>query len=217
MIRRLAIACMLAALALLLQGCDDNAATKEELRALFANSDTCCNTSDGVGIVDLYTQSTFEYYDRLLPVMLDGTRDEVKNLPPGYQYEVVLARLKSTRAEIQALDGRRYLATATSKGWYVIPTEYRTDDTLGDFQFLGEDEAWASIYTEGEDTGLSLCFRREEGVWKIDEPRSLDASLRAWQDEASREGKTLQDYIEFLASWDQAEDVPDTIWDPMPR
>lgn len=215
--RRLATVVMIGLGALLLCGCDDRAEDKEALRALFANVDTCYNSSDGVGVLALYTQSTFEYYDRLLPIILDGSREAVKELPPGYQYEVVLARLKSTRAQLAGLSGRQYMSMATRSGWYVIPPEYRTNDTLGDFQFLGQDEAWASIYTEGEKTGLSLCFRREDGVWKVDEPRSWDSSLRAWQDEATREGMTLEQYIKFMAAWDQASDVPDSIWDPMPQ
>ena len=166
--RRLATVVMIGLGALLLCGCDDRAEDKEALRALFANVDTCYNSSDGVGVLALYTQSTFEYYDRLLPIILDGSREAVKELPPGYQYEVVLARLKSTRAQLAGLSGRQYMSMATRSGWYVIPPEYRTNDTLGDFQFLGQDEAWASIYTEGEKTGLSLCFRREDGVWKVD-------------------------------------------------
>ena len=73
MLPRAFVVVVLGLLALVCSGCDENAAKKEELRALFANIDNCYNTSDGVGVLDLYTQSTFTYYDTLMPIILDGT------------------------------------------------------------------------------------------------------------------------------------------------
>jgi hypothetical protein len=208
---------LLSAVALLLVGCDNRAAEKEQLRALFANIDNCYNNADGVGVIDLYTQSTFEYYDTLVPVILDGPRDRVERLPPGYQQEVLLARLKGTREELQGLSGRRYLAHATSRGWYALEPSRRRVDTIGGIDFVSGQEAWGQVYTDGQPTGLRICFRYEDGAWRIDEPASWERSAAAWEDQARQRGMELRPYVASTIEQGLGITLAEAVWDPMPE
>lgn len=196
-------------------GCDQRAADKEELQGIFATLDNCCNNSDGVGMLGLYSQSTFEQYEALLPIILDGTRDQISELPAPYQYEVLMARLKGSRAALGGLTGRQYVAHATTAGWYSIPRGLRTTDTLGGFEFASDGTAWAGIYTNGQRTGLRMCFVREDGVWKIDEPRQHEASSQAWRATALEKGMTLEEFVIQALSVDENRPIPEGIWDPM--
>lgn len=200
--------------AVALWGCDQYAAEKEQLRALYASLDNSSNTGDGVGIIGLYTESTFAFYDRLVPLILDGSEEEVRRLPPHYQQEVLLARLNGTREELAGLSGRRYFAHAASKGWYAIPRESRMEDTLGGFDFRSAEEAWAQVYANGEATGVRMCFRREEGVWKIDEPRSWEASAESWRAKAEAAGLSVEDFV-VRSVWCEGGEVSASVWGPM--
>lgn len=196
-------------------GCDRHASDKEELQALFATLDNCCNNSDGVGMLGLYSQSTFDQYETLLPIILDGSREQIAQLPAPYQYEVLMARLKGSRTGLGGLTGRQYVAHATSAGWYAIPRGLRTTDTLGAFEFGTDGIAWAGIYTNGQRTGLRMCFVREDGVWKIDEPRQHEASSQAWRATALEKGMTLEEYVIQALSVDENRPISDEIWGPM--
>lgn len=216
MIRHALALLVLGLCCLLVGGCDQHASEKEELQALFSTLDNCCNNSDGVGIIGLYSQSTFDRYESLLPIILDGSREQIAALPAPSQYEVLMARLKGTRAELEGLTGRRYVAHAASSGWYAIPADMRTVDVLGAFEFVSADEVWAGIYTNGERTGLRICFVREEGQWTIDEPRAFDASSQAWRATALAHGMTVEEYVLQALSVDENRPIPARIWDPMP-
>jgi len=200
---------------LLAGGCDQRASDKEELQGIFATLDNCCNNSDGVGMLGLYSQSTFDQYEALLPIILDGTPEQIAELPAPYQYEVLMARLKSSRGALGGLTGRQYVAHATTAGWYSIPRGLRTTDTLGGFEFGPDGTAWAGIYTNGQRTGLRMCFVREDGVWKIDEPRQHEASSQAWRATALEKGMTLEEFVLQALSVDENRPIAEGIWEPM--
>lgn len=198
-----------------LSGCDRRAGDREDLKAVYATMDSGYNASSPAGILDLYTPETFAYYDGLVGIILDGDAARIGELPAPYQYEVLLARLKGSRAEFEGLTGRQYFAHATASGWYAIPRAQRTSGTLGGFEFIDASEAWAQVYTNGDPTGIRFCFIRTEGVWRIDEPRSWRASHEAWARRAAAQGITLEELIVRTLASDAGSDVPGTIWEPM--
>ena len=207
---------MLALLGFFTAGCENRAAEKEQLRALFANIDNCYNNNDGVSIIDLYTEGTFKYYDTLVPVILDGSRETIERLPPAYQQEVLLARLKGSRQELQGLSGRRYLAHATSRGWYALDPSRRRVDTIGGIDFVSDGEAWGEVYTDGQATGLRICFRHENGAWRIDEPASWDRSAKAWEEQARQRGTPVEQYVASTVEQSLGVTLAEAVWEPMP-
>jgi hypothetical protein len=198
-------------------GCDDKAADKEDIRAVWQQLDTCNNAADGNGVVAVFTESSFAANVKLMKVGLDGTPAQVKALPAFDRMEVLRMRLLSNRAEISKLDGRGYVRFATSKGWYVMPSEDRTKDTLPKITFSKSGtEAWANIVSEGKRTGMRLHFVKEGGQWKYDEPEAMVEYSRLLADEARAAGVSENDFIIDVLEEELGRKIPASIWDPMP-
>ena len=207
---------LIAAISLLfLPACNNEHAQDEKDLAKLAESlDDFNNHSNGEGVAGIFSKNTFELYDRLLKVGLNGTAQQVRALPPAEQFEVLLMRIKGSRAEVAKLDGRGYVVYGTSKGWYITAFEDRTTDTLKHFKFSDTD-ATADLYSDGEKSGLRMRFVKEDGVWKIDETYFYD-SLSAFITKNSREaGISVEEFLTLVLDDHLKGQVPDNPWQPM--
>lgn len=203
-----------AAAVLLLAGCNENADDIADIEQVWMQYDICNNTSNGKAIVGLLTRASLDRYERLVKLGLDAKSAEVKDLDASDKLEVLMMRLKAKRADLKGLTGEQYLEYATSHGWYVVPPEERTKDTLRKFRFK-TDEATAEVYSDGENLKTRVRFAREDGKWKFDEVYA-SAVWDEWIKEAAgAEGMSVEKFILSALEEDSGEPIPKSVWDPM--
>lgn len=174
------------------------------------------NTKNGKAILGVFTGETFEGYERVIKVALDGTKDEVSALGPSDRMEVLRIRTRAKRAEVEKLNGRQYCEFATSRGWYVRPLSDRTEDTLRRITING-DTATADLHSDGEPTRVKLRFVRQDGAWRFDEPDAFKQWDREWIELAREEGITVNDLILEELATELGKEVPDSAWRPMKK
>jgi hypothetical protein len=175
------------------------------------------DSGDGAAILPLYTIQTFEHYDSLLKIGLDGTADQVRRLEPFDRMEVLRMRVKAKRSELAHLTGRQYVEFATSRKWYAQTDPDADDGELQNLQF-GIDCATAEIPIKELKTRVRFRFMKENGQWKYDEPttfQEMDLVLRKLADsEGIAESELV---IGILEDELQMEEIPDSAWQPMPK
>ncbi len=105
-----------AALALLFipGGCDD---AREEIDLTMADLDSAAQRRDGEGFARLLAPESFQHYDRLRKIALDGTVEQIHRLPHSEKLDVVMMRNRSTRKELGAMDGRAWVVHVVRQGW----------------------------------------------------------------------------------------------------
>lgn len=195
-----------------LGGCEQRTEDKRDIKMVMAALDTCNNTSDGKGILEVFNEASIERYGPLVKLALSAKASEIRALGPNEQMEVLRMRCRATKAEVAKMDGRQYVEFATSKGWYVTPRENRTTDTLTDFEFKG-DEARARLVSDDERTGVKLRFVKENGAWRYDEADAMpqyDRHIRAFVKE---QGMTMDEWVEGVLAEELKKDFPKAAWD----
>lgn len=204
-------------------GCEPKSADQKAIKSVWERHADANETSNGKAVVALSSKSTFEYYDRLLKLGLDGKPDQIKKLTPFEKAEIVLMRHRSTRAELRKLDGKGYIEYATSKGWYAFGND--PDDPLnhqlGKIKVGGDGaSAWAEVFFfddkgKKRKSDYAIKFFKEGGLWKLDETSVHLMWSHEYTRYAKEFGKSEDEFIVWLEEFWSGQKVPDTIWQPM--
>lgn len=214
--KMIAAFCLCLSTLILQGGCDTRATDKEDMEVLIQTLDSCNNSSDGNGILGIFTQSTWDHNDALIKLALEGTEAEVKALHMADRMEVLRMRLRSNRAELSKLKGMEYTRFATSRGWYVLPREDRALATLTKFKFSPDgNEAWANLVHDGEPSNTRIHFIKEGGQWRYDEPDAMKSYSADYQFAARAERVPENRFIFNMLEQETGKDVPETIWQPL--
>lgn len=207
---------VLAALStMLVSGCEQRTEDKAQIKRTYADFETCSNSRDGAGAEAVLAAATLEHYGELVKIGLSGTPEQVKARDPMDKYEIVIMRFQGSRNDLAALDGRGYVRHAVSHGWWAVPADDRSSQTLEDMAFKGPDEATAMLVSNGTRTQVHVRFLREEGVWKFDEffqAAGFDKNVRRQAKEA---GMSESDFVIADLEERLAKDIPGTVWEPM--
>src|SRR5262245_29571826 len=102
----------------LLAGCEQHTAEKGEIKRVFAASQDLKEQRDGEGLAEVYTAGSFERYDELIKLALDGDEKSVRALGPMDKIDVLRMRCRATRKELKGQDGRAFVEWACSGGWF---------------------------------------------------------------------------------------------------
>lgn len=209
------IVLLTALISFVLAGCEQRTQDKAQIKRVFADFETCNNSSDGPGAVAALASDTLDRYGELVKLALNGTPEQVRALGPMEMYEIVIMRFRGSRAELAKLDGPGYVDFAVSRGWWVIPAEDRSADTLEDIAFKGPNEASAMLVSDGERTQIRVRFVKEDGAWKLDEfsqAAGIDKNIRR---AAREEGMSQSEFIVAELEERLGKDIPGTVWEPM--
>ncbi len=206
---------VMAAVTLALGGCEQRTQDKSDIKQVFTTYYDCNNGRDGAGLMDIFTDATFDRYGELVKLGLDGRPEQVRALTFMEKREVLTMRIKGRRADLEGMDGRRYVEHATSSGWYVLPEDQRSVDTLEDFRFEGESVARPMLVSDGEWTQIRPRFVKENGRWKLDEFSIAPALERLLRSQAKDLGMTAEEILIFELEEQFEKPLDDSIWQPM--
>jgi hypothetical protein len=207
---------LLLILLLALPACDEFAEDKAEINAVFASLHRCNDAGDGDGIVQVLSEESFAAYEPVLRIALDGSREEVEALKATDRLEVLRIRARSKRSDIEKLSGREYCRFATSRGWYVTPPNEQTVDTLRGLVVRGP-TATAMYVADGEVTGVTLRFVKENGAWRYDEPDAMKQWSRLTAEVARERGITVNELLLEYLEEELGKPPPASVWKPMKK
>lgn len=205
---RLSLGAVVAAWCCLAGACGDS--DRQAIRATMQEVDALTDASRGEEAAALMAPESFDYYERLRRIALDGAAREVHALPAVEQAEVLSMRNRMDRAQLDALDGRGWVVHAVNQGWW------RDEESwdVGRVRVRGN-SASGTAFIDGEETILTIHFVRVGDRWTVDQ-RQVDPEWEsAIADAAAAEDKSVP---EILVQWEEEETgrpVRKDIWDPM--
>ncbi len=204
----LALALMLS----LLGGCEE--ARNPEIDAAYKAYNAAFIARDGAAAVKAVTKASLDAYEPLLKLALDGKEADIKSLAPGYKYEILKMRHHSTRAQLSKLDGAGYLSLATSSGWG--DSDGGSAEDIGQLENMDIHDDWAVGYIVlTRKLKVPVYLLKEEGVWKVDEARAMNAVTPLFEEAARFNDMTVDEFILALIEDASGTTPSEYIWRPM--
>ena len=143
-----------------LAGCDPNAKHKEAIHAAWTTMKTGYTSPDGAAVAKMLTRDSLDHYGRICRHAMDMPEIELLKQPPTTMLEVLEARRKCTRKELEKLDGAGFVTLVVNRGCWdgaLDGVEITDLKVTGDF-------AQASLcYPELEKEYRSQAFSRALG------------------------------------------------------
>jgi hypothetical protein len=199
------------ALMLLLGGSEQQPATPEGVRQVYASYKQAVLSSDGSTAAALITRETVEWYERSKQLALHGSKADIDPLPPMLKFQVLAFRQRVDVEQLRLLSARELVAYAIAQGWMSKSNMERTD--LGDVKITGA-VANADVVIAGTPSTQQFRFVRDAGRWYFDQLPLLtgaDDQLKA----AAAQRKMSEDQL-IIALIEAAshKKVGEEIWTP---
>jgi hypothetical protein len=218
-------------------GCDKAADQRKQVQATWDAMKAACENQDGQAALKVYTEGTFEHYGKIVRMGLDGKGDAVFAAGPSAVMEIANMRVKSTRKQLEGLDGRGYVAFAVTEGWW---NDSLNDLAIKDIKISG-DFADATMYNpalekEYREQKFQQAFSRRSRFGKVDKPPEYPVKfvrendgwkfdelsvLPHWDKEilaaSNEERQSLRDFVMDQLREDVEKDIPMSVWEPMKK
>ena len=112
-LRLVAVLGLVASLVLAI-GCDD---TRAEIEQTIEDLEAAIAAGDGERFVDGLAPETFQHYDRIIKLALDGTPRQVQVLSVTEKLDIIVMRHRMTRKDLSKMDGRAWLKQMVTRSW----------------------------------------------------------------------------------------------------
>jgi hypothetical protein len=208
---RAASAALVALSSLLFAGCDadDRAGVLQTLTEL----DEAVDARDGSAFCALVSPETHDYYTTMIQTALTADVRQTRALNFGDKFEVLYMRARFTRADLQGLDGRGYLAMCVRKGLFDDGVREKAEYKIRAMKVEGSSATADIMYVDTPDIVETMNFVRVEDRWLCDWRRAderFERAVNRWADRLNirREDGILR-LVLFLAD---RYDTPD-LWD----
>lgn len=146
-----------------------------DVRKVFESYKAAILAEDGEMSVRSLTQSSFDRYEKLRVLALDGEGPVVRALPLFDRLTVAALRAQMTAAELATIDGKGLIVLSVDRG--MIGAESVTGLTLGDVK-LNDDVATADIKTDAGSVPGGFRFRYEGDRWLFDLAALMDGTSK---------------------------------------
>jgi hypothetical protein len=154
--------------------CDASPPTPEQdraaIRETFARYRQAVVDEDGQALVDLLSQQTLSYYERMRDLCLGADETTLRAEALMTQVQVLSLRIRMKPEELEGMSGADLIRHSVAEGWLRNPAA--ADSDIGEIQLDG-DRAEATHLVSGKDGGSKLYFAREPAGWRIDRHRSM--------------------------------------------
>ncbi len=182
---------------LVLGGCGegkDEKAVRECMRAF----DRASAARDPAAMATTLAASTFQYFDRLIPLARSGTRAQLMSLRPRERYDVIAMRHRCSAEELKRLSAPFWLKMATERGAYLDgegETELATIKVRGDFAEATMRDGDGGLVRDGRDEPLTQLFVKEESGWKYDFQHADKFFNWVLEESAEFAGRDLNEFL----------------------
>ena len=162
-----------------------------EVQQCFDNYKAAILEGRGEDAARLISQSTEDYYTKMRKVTLNADSAEVSGMGLIDKLLVLIARLKVSRSEMEAMDGIGFFVYAVDEG--MVGKESVINLELGNVEVTGN-SATGQITVNGQATPLSFTFYRE-GPWKLDLTSIFDGTSAALNQMVQQSGMAENAFI----------------------
>lgn len=179
---------------LLTSGCGPNKDT-QDIEDSFNTWFDALLTKDPTTVLKYTIENSLSHFDQVRTLAVDADKAKMMNLPGGLFWEVVTARNRAKRADLEKLSASGFLSYAVAHGWYGSRTGVDAADlTLTKVHSSGE-SADAILQIDGRTTTLKLYFEKKGEIWQVDADRVFSAFDSRFEALAKRTGMSVQDLI----------------------
>lgn len=216
-----ALAAAVLVLCTALPACDH---AMEDIERTLTELEMAANRHDGEGFARWLAPESFQHYDRLIKIALDGNSRQIEVLPMSERYDVLVMRNRSTRKELSKMDGRAWVVHIVNQGWLdgqAVPNEDLVDKKV--VRVSGTSATLEIIYDvrqplfTGEGSGRkfsdTIGFQKVDDLWLADARRPsvlFERMIALLRQAALRTPYQLMIGMEEKAT---GKPVPTDIWD----
>ena len=165
----------------------------------------------GAAAADLVTESTLAYFGDMQQLALYADAAAVRNQSLVNQFQILAFRHRIAPAKLKRMSSRELFELAVDRGW--VGKNALGALGPGEVSITG-DTATVEILGDGEPTGFSHRFYRENGQWKLDLVPALALGNEAFKVIAQQQGITEEAVILMLLESVSGKPVPKSIWTP---
>jgi hypothetical protein len=185
---------------------------RKQVHAVFRQFVRAVADRDGAAGTSLLSKASFAEWQRTRKAAFTGTRAEVAALSPGRRLLVFALRHHRPPFLQQA-------GTPRELGAHAIASGLADRDSLARIELadvvVRDDRAVGSLIVAGLPSSFRAGFVREDGVWKLDLPATLDSAGRVITQAAAASGGTEDSIIAGLIYASSGERPTTRIWEPM--
>jgi hypothetical protein len=167
---------------------------------------------DGQQVAGIVTEESVRQFERLRDHALYLDADSVRLLPITEALVVLLVRLRYTAEELEALDGRDFLAEAVGQGWIGREGTQRLE--IGAIHIAG-DEATADVIHDGHQTAMRMRFVRQDGAWKMRFDHTLSMGDNSLIALGTKHGLSAVQTVEAVLSQQAPDADMAKLWEPL--
>jgi hypothetical protein len=162
----------------------------------------------------LLSAASFPEWQRLRALALHGVRAEIAAQPPGRRLAVFA--LRHYAPKFLARDGTPHELVGYALAAGMADRSSLASIELGDVVAKGA-RAAGHLFASGLPSGFRAGFAREDDVWKLDLPATLDAAGRVVTRSADASGSSEDSVIAGLLLLGSGERPTAQIWEPLAR
>lgn len=185
-----------------------------EVQQAFSAYRAAILAGDGTSAIAHLSTTTFEYYDQMRALALDGEAETVQGLSLINQMQVLMLRLRVRPDALGAMTPRELVAHAVDEGWIGKSSVLAVQPG----RVLAEqDVAVLHAIVDGRDAGPAFRFNRESGAWRLDLVPTIQAANAGLQMAAERAGVSDSQFMTTLIESVVGREVGAEAWQPARR
>ena len=167
---------------------------------------------NGASATAYLSSSTFEYYDQMRELALDGDLKTVQGLSLINQMQVLMLRLRVPPDQLGSMTPHELVAHAVNEGWIgknsvlaVQPGRVLSEKNV----------AVLHAIVNGQDAGPAFRFNRESGAWRLDLVPTIQAANAGLQMAIKREGVSESEFMITLIESVVGRKIGAEAWEPV--
>ncbi len=183
-----------------------------EVQESFSAYRSAILSGNGTSAIRYLSSSTFEYYDQMRSLALDGDLEKVQGLSLINQMQVLMLRLRVPAEQLGAMTPRELVAYSVDEGWIGKNSVLAVQPG----RVISEkDVAVLHAIVDGQDAGPAFRFNREAGAWLLDLVPTIQAANAGLQMAVKREGISESEFMITLIESVVGRKVGPEAWEPL--
>ncbi|MDR4505618.1 MAG: hypothetical protein MRK01_12660 [Candidatus Scalindua sp.] len=184
------------------------------VRGAFDNYKSSILDQDGSKAVQYVSNSTIEYYGKIMKSALTGEEEEVRNLSTIDKMMVILLRHRMDAEVLSHMTAEELFIHSVDKGWIGKDSVINSD--IGKIT-ESTDTATAVFINYGKETPLKYQFVKEQEQWKLDLTAVMPLSDQAFKEVIESSNLDEDEYIFKILESISGEKLSEDIWHPLIR
>jgi hypothetical protein len=182
------------------------------VRGAFDNYKSSILNQDGSKAVKYVSNSTIEYYGKIMKATLTGKEEEVRNLSTIDKMMVILLRHRIEVKVLSKMTAEKLFVHSVDKGWIGKDSVINSD--IGEIT-ESNNNATAVFINYGKKTPLKYQFVKEQEQWKLDLTAVMPISDQAFQQVIESSDLDEDEYIFKILESISGEKLSEDIWQPL--